>query len=87
MNGFKSDLQEIGKRVMRARKRKGFSQRSFSKACGIDRSYYRGIERGEYNFTYNVLARMCIALQTDIPSLTKGLPDAAGRSIMKSGEV
>ena len=76
MNRLNSDLQEIGKRIARARKKKGFSQTSFAKECRIDRTYYAGIERGVYNFTYKVLARICITLQTDIPSLTQGLPSA-----------
>ena len=77
VNGLKSDLQQIGTRIMLARKSKGFSQNSFAKACRIDRTYYGGIERGEYNFTYKVLARICLALHTDIPSLTQGLPSTA----------
>ncbi|TKC91725.1 helix-turn-helix transcriptional regulator [Trinickia terrae] len=42
-------LVAFGATVRRRRKQKGFSQEAFGDACGIDRSYMGGIERGEHN--------------------------------------
>jgi len=42
-------LTAFGETVRRRRKEQGFSQEAFGDACGIDRSYMGGIERGEHN--------------------------------------
>ncbi len=42
-------LLVFGEAVRRRRKAMGFSQEAFGDACGIDRSYMGGIERGEHN--------------------------------------
>jgi transcriptional regulator with XRE-family HTH domain len=42
-------LVVFGEAVRRLRKERGFSQEAFGDACGIDRSYMGGIERGEHN--------------------------------------
>ena len=42
-------LRVFGEAVRRRRKAQGFSQEAFGDACGIDRSYMGGIERGEHN--------------------------------------
>jgi len=42
-------LLAFGEAVRRRRKEQGFSQEAFGDACGIDRSYMGGIERGEHN--------------------------------------
>ena len=42
-------LLVFGEAVRRRRKELGFSQEAFGDACGIDRSYMGGIERGEHN--------------------------------------
>jgi transcriptional regulator with XRE-family HTH domain len=42
-------LTVFGETVRRRRKDQGFSQEAFGDACGIDRSYMGGIERGEHN--------------------------------------
>jgi transcriptional regulator with XRE-family HTH domain len=42
-------LVAFGDAVRRRRKELGYSQEGFGDACGIDRSYMGGIERGEHN--------------------------------------
>jgi len=42
-------LVAFGETVRQRRKQQGFSQEAFGDACGIDRSYMGGIERGEHN--------------------------------------
>ena len=44
-----SILKKFGERVRQLRKARGFSQQSFAAACGLDRTYIGGIERGERN--------------------------------------
>ena len=44
-----ADLLRFGEAVRRRRKALGYSQEAFGDACGIDRSYMGGIERGEHN--------------------------------------
>lgn len=39
----------FGAAVRRLRQERGYSQEAFGDACGIDRSYMGGIERGEHN--------------------------------------
>lgn len=43
------ELVLFGESVRRYRKALGYSQEAFGDACGIDRSYMGGIERGEHN--------------------------------------
>lgn len=42
-------LERFGQRVRELRKSAGYSQESFAAACGLDRTYIGGIERGERN--------------------------------------
>jgi transcriptional regulator with XRE-family HTH domain len=43
------ELVQFGEAVRHQRKALGYSQEAFGDACGIDRSYMGGIERGEHN--------------------------------------
>lgn len=64
----------LGARIRSARKLKDWSQEALAHESGLDRSYVGGIERGERNITFTILCKICVALETDIASLTKGLP-------------
>lgn len=52
----------FGTAVRRRRKELGFSQESFGDACGIDRSYMGGIERGEHNLALLNILKIIEAL-------------------------
>ncbi len=69
-----ADLKELGERIRRRRKARGWTQEEFADEAQIDRSYAGGIERGERNITFTVLCQLCTALQCDVAALTKGLP-------------
>lgn len=56
------ELVRFGAAVRRLRKEKGYSQEAFGDACGIDRSYMGGIERGEHNLALINILRIVRAL-------------------------
>jgi transcriptional regulator with XRE-family HTH domain len=68
------ELLTLGRRVRKARKLLGFSQKGFATRCGLDRSYLVGVERGEWDVTFGVLCAICEGLTCDIATMTKGIP-------------
>jgi len=68
------ELLKLGWRIKASRKRLGWSQKYFSSQCGIDRSYFGGIERGERNLTFSSLCQICNGLNCDIAAVTYGIP-------------
>jgi transcriptional regulator with XRE-family HTH domain len=57
-----SVLIAFGEAVRRYRKAKGLSQEAFADACGIDRSYMGGVERGERNIALLNVEKILLAL-------------------------
>lgn len=74
MGNDKVELLRLGRRIQVERKRLGFSQNAFSADCGLNRSYFGGIERGERNLTFAVLCKICNGLHCDIANVTRGIP-------------
>jgi transcriptional regulator with XRE-family HTH domain len=68
------ELLKLGLRIKACRKVLGRNQKDFSKQCGLDRSYFGGIERGERNLTFFSLCQICGGLNCDIAAVTKGIP-------------
>jgi transcriptional regulator with XRE-family HTH domain len=68
------ELLRLGRRIQTERKILGFSQNGFAKDCGLNRSYFGRIERGERNLTFAVLCKICNGLRCDVANLTKGIP-------------
>jgi transcriptional regulator with XRE-family HTH domain len=68
------ELLKLGLRIKSSRKALGRNQRDFSKLCGLDRSYFGGVERGERNLTFFSLCQICAGLDCDIASITQGIP-------------
>ncbi len=56
------ELVRFGEAVREQRKARGFSQEAFGDACGIDRSYMGGIERGEHNLALINILKIIAAL-------------------------
>ena len=52
----------FGEAIRQRRKALGFSQEAFGDACGIDRSYMGGIERGEHNLALINILKIIDAL-------------------------
>ena len=75
----------LGNRIQAERKALGFSQDGFAKDCGLNRSYFGGIERGERNLTFAVLCKICSGLRCDIAKVTRGIPRASYVRMPKDG--
>ena len=54
--------KEFGARVRSIRAQKGFSQEDLALACGLDRTYIGGVERGERNISLINIHRIAEAL-------------------------
>ena len=68
------ELLKLGLRIKDSRKVLGRNQKDFSKQCGLNTSYFGGIERGERNLTFSSLCQICAGLNCDIAAVTKGIP-------------
>ena len=68
------ELLKLGLRIKALRKLLGQNQKDFSKQCGLDRSYFGGVERGERNLTFFSLCQICAGLNCDIAAVTNGIP-------------
>lgn len=68
------ELLRLGRRIQSERKVLGMSQNGLAKDCGLNRSHFGGIERGERNLTFAVLCKICNGLHCDIAKVTRGIP-------------
>jgi transcriptional regulator with XRE-family HTH domain len=68
------ELLRLGRRIQEERKVLGITQNSFARDCGLNRSHFGGIERGERNLTFLVLCKICGRLRCDIARVTRGSP-------------
>ncbi len=59
---FDCQLQKVGKTIRLLRSAKGYSQEAFAEACGMDRTYIGGVERGERNLGLKNLLRIAQTL-------------------------
>ncbi len=83
-DGEKKDVPELlqfGAAVRELRKERGYSQEAFGDACGIDRSYMGGIERGQHNLALVNIMKIIAALEMQPSEFFKALdkPAAKGR--------
>ena len=67
------DLVSVGRRFRALREARGWSQEAFAHHCGLDRTYYGGIERGERNVAVINLLRIARALDVETGELFRGL--------------
>jgi transcriptional regulator with XRE-family HTH domain len=56
-------------RVRRARRAKGITQEQLALAANLDRSFVSGFERGEFNVSILVLAKLARVLDVDLGAL------------------
>ncbi len=77
------DLVLFGEAVRRRRKELGYSQEAFGDACGIDRSYMGGIERGEHNLALINILKIVEALGVPPSEFFKDLDKPIKKSKIK----
>jgi transcriptional regulator with XRE-family HTH domain len=70
-------LLAFGAAVRQHRKNKGLSQEAFADACGIDRSYMGGVERGERNIALINVEKIMVALELQPSEFFKSLDKPA----------
>jgi transcriptional regulator with XRE-family HTH domain len=63
---------QLGIRVRKLRRKKGWSQEAFADACGLHRSHMGEIERGGANITLSTLVILAQKLQVTPAALLKG---------------
>ena len=66
-------LVRFGKRVRELRREAGYSQESFAAECGLDRTYFGGIERGERNLALRNIHRIAKTLRIPLSELMAGI--------------
>jgi transcriptional regulator with XRE-family HTH domain len=66
-------LTRFGRRVRALRTARGQSQETFAEACGIDRTYISGIERGKRNVGLKNIAVIAQALGISLSELFEGV--------------
>ena len=60
---------EIGRRIRLMRNRAGYTQESFAKVCGLDRTYIAGVELGKRNISIENLYKIASALNLTLAEL------------------
>ncbi len=66
-------LTRFGHRVRALRRARGHSQETFADACGMDRTYISGIERGRRNVGLRNIAVIAQALGISLSELFEGV--------------
>lgn len=62
-------LKNFGELLRERRKKSGLSQEELALACGLDRTYISGLERGKRNPTLKVLALLAFSLKITVAEL------------------
>jgi transcriptional regulator with XRE-family HTH domain len=63
----------FGQRLRDLRKQHGFSQEQLALACGIDRTYVSGVERGVRNISLRNLEKLAQVLEVSLSELMEGI--------------
>lgn len=73
---FENERTRLGRRVRFLRLKAGLSQEDLADACGLDRTYVGGIERGERNPSLKNILKLASTLNVTMPELFTDAPDA-----------
>jgi transcriptional regulator with XRE-family HTH domain len=69
----------FGNAIRATRKDQGISQEAFALKCGLDRSYYGAVERGERNVSLTNIVRIAEALDTPLATIFARAEDRSRR--------
>jgi transcriptional regulator with XRE-family HTH domain len=69
--GSQGRVRALGAAIRATRVEKGYSQESFAKHAGFDRSFYGAIERGRFNVTYGTLLRVSAGFGVPVSTLVE----------------
>ena len=83
---IKVELLKLGRRIKASRKTLGRKQKDFCERCGLERSHFDQIERGERNVTFSNLCQICDGLNCDIAAVTEGIPHLKNASKKQTEE-
>jgi transcriptional regulator with XRE-family HTH domain len=83
---IKVELLKLGRRIKAFRKSLGRKQNDFCQRCGLERSHFDKIERGERNVTFSNLCQICDGLNCDIAAVTEGIPHLKSASKQQTEE-
>ena len=56
----------------------GLTQGEFAAHCGLNKTYFGEVERGNRNITFGILCAICDGLACDIAAITVGIPEKHG---------
>jgi transcriptional regulator with XRE-family HTH domain len=62
-------LRALGLAIRGSREEAGYSQESFARHAGLDRSYYGAVERGAFNLTFESLVKIAVGLGVGLGEL------------------
>lgn len=71
--GYASQRRKLGKRIRELRRRRGWSQATLAKLCGIHGHHLGKIERGEANATLATLLKIARNLKKTLSDLFQGI--------------
>lgn len=74
---FQEERSQLGRRVRFLRLKACMSQEDLADACGLDRTYIGGIERGERNPSLKNILKLALSLKVTVSEL---FTDATGGS-------
>lgn len=77
---FENERTRLGLRVRFLRLKAGFSQEDLADACGLDRTYVGGIERGERNPSLKNIAKLASVLNVTLAKLFEHALDSGALS-------
>jgi len=63
--------KKLGKAIRSLRTNLGYSQEEFAGACGLHRTYFGAVERGERNISLQNIVKIATALETSGSMLLK----------------
>jgi transcriptional regulator with XRE-family HTH domain len=61
----------FGRAIRRIREEQGINQEEAAERCGLHRTYYSGVERGERNVSIVNVEKVAHGLKTSLPELFK----------------